>query len=67
MSQQKVKYYEAVESENGFRARIYTWEDDQRTMKLVWLSDREFADRNQALDAAADYAEDAGYIDLEMA
>ena len=42
MTERKTKYYEAIETADGFRARIYQYKDDGNRIEVIWLSSEEY-------------------------
>jgi hypothetical protein len=51
-------YYEAIQTANGFKGRLYKYKEDGNSTLVVWLSNEEYSTENEALDAAVDWAED---------
>jgi hypothetical protein len=62
----KTRYYEAIPTANGYRARIYQYKDDGNQTEVVWLSTTEYSTKEEALDAASDWADEHGINKLEL-
>jgi hypothetical protein len=58
-------YYTSASVAGGYRGRIYTYDESGQREIDVWVSDKVFDHRGDAVDAAVDYAEE-NKLDVEI-